>query len=77
MGSEYLASSKLIICFPLKLFTFIIKNRQGGKMGLTMRQLKAYKKISKGSKKKYWQGRIGKLNLKIKNCNLKDRCSCR
>ena len=46
-------------------------------MGLTMRQLKAYKKISKGSKKKYWQGRIGKLNLKIKNCNLKDRCSCR
>ena len=45
--------------------------------GLTMRQLKAYKKISKGSKKKYWQGRIGKLNVKIKNCTLKDRCSCR
>ena len=46
-------------------------------MGLTMKQLKAYKKISKDSKKKYWQGRIEKLNLKIKNCTLKDRCSCR
>jgi hypothetical protein len=46
-------------------------------MGLTMRQLKAYKKISKSSKKKHYQGRIGKLNLKIKNCTLKDRCSCR
>jgi hypothetical protein len=45
-------------------------------MGLTMRQLKAYKKISKGSKKKQYQGRIKKLNLKIKNCTLKDRCSC-
>jgi hypothetical protein len=46
-------------------------------MSLTMRQLKAYKKISKGNKKKYWQDRIEKLNLKIKNCTLKDRCSCR
>jgi hypothetical protein len=46
-------------------------------MGLTMRQLKAYKKISKGGKKKQYQGRIEKLNLKIKNCTLKDRCSCR
>jgi hypothetical protein len=46
-------------------------------MGLTMRQLKAYKKISKGSKKKQYQDRIEKLNLKIKNCTLKDRCSCR
>ncbi len=46
-------------------------------MGLTMRQLKSYKKISKGSKKKQYQGRIIKLNLKIKNCTLKDRCSCR
>ena len=26
-----------------------------------MSQLKAYKKISKGSKKKYWQGRIDGL----------------
>ena len=34
-------------------------------MGLTMRQLKAYKKISKGSKKKQYQSRIEKLNLKI------------
>ena len=55
----------------------MIQNRQGGKMGLTMRQLKAYKKNSKGNKKKYWQGRIGKLNLKIKNCTLKDKCSCK
>ena len=46
-------------------------------MGLTMRQLKAYKKISKGSKKKQYQDRIEKLNLKIKNCTLKDKCSCR
>ena len=46
-------------------------------MGLTIKQLKAYKKISKGSKKKYWQDRIGKLNLKIKNCTLKDGCTCR
>jgi len=46
-------------------------------MGLTMRQLKAYKKISKGSKKKYWQGRIRKLDVKIKNCTLKGKCSCR
>jgi hypothetical protein len=45
-------------------------------MGLTMRQLKAYKKNSKGSKKKQYQVRIEKLNLKIKNCTLKDRCSC-
>ena len=45
--------------------------------GLTMRQLKAYKKISKGSKKKNWQGRIEKLNIKIQNCPLKDKCSCR
>ena len=36
-------------------------------MGLTMRQLKAYKKISKGSKKKQYQDRIEKLNLKIFN----------
>ena len=46
-------------------------------MGLTIKQLKAYKKISKGSKKKQYQGRIKKLNLKIKYCTLKDRCSCR
>jgi hypothetical protein len=46
-------------------------------MGLTMNQLKAYKKKSKGSKKKYWLDRVKKLNLKIKNCILKDRCSCR
>jgi hypothetical protein len=45
--------------------------------GLTMKQLKAYKKISKGRRKQYWQGRIEKLNLKIKNCPLKDKCSCR
>jgi|TARA_B100001079_G_C15897131_1_gene292049 hypothetical protein len=29
--------------------------------GLTMRQLKAYKKISKGRRKQYWQGRIDAL----------------
>ena len=29
--------------------------------GKTMNQLKAYKKVSKGSKKKYWQGRIDGL----------------
>ena len=46
-------------------------------MGLTMKQLKAYKKISKGSKKKNWQGRIEKLNSKIKNCLLKYKCSCK
>jgi hypothetical protein len=46
-------------------------------MGLTMKQLKAYKKISKNNKKKYWQSRIGKLNLKIKKCTLKDKCTCR
>ena len=26
--------------------------------GLTMQQLEGYKKISKGGKKRYWQGRI-------------------
>ena len=44
-------------------------------MGLTMKQVKAYKKILKDSKKKFWQGRIEKLDLKIENCTLKDRCS--
>ena len=29
--------------------------------GLTMRQLKAYKKISKGRRKQYWQGQINAL----------------
>ena len=32
--------------------------------GLTMRQLQAFKKASKGSKKKYWQGRINELASK-------------
>ena len=45
-------------------------------MGLRMRQLKAYKKNSKGNKKKYWQGRIGKLNLKIKNCTKSQYYDC-
>ena len=47
------------------IFLLIIYNPNKGdnmktpkQHGLTMRQMKAYQKASKGGKKKYWQGRM-------------------